>query len=171
MSVCVFCYVLLTGQKRSLSKCNFFFQNGVIAIDQFLPKEVTTQDQEAGICTVSQYPTQAVRMISDMPSQFPSQSQNLRNTANKNVGSGVDNNETDSKISSIYSKKARLVEEPGLYNKVPSEVNSGIHVSEMNFSKDNIRNDAGEVMHTVPDVAAAIEDLLEQTSKVKLLIC
>ncbi|XP_061372178.1 uncharacterized protein LOC133314681 isoform X2 [Gastrolobium bilobum] len=140
-------------------------QNGVVAIDRFLPKEVTAQDQEAGICTVSQNPTQAVRMISDMPSQLPSQTQNLRNMANKNIGSGVDNHGTDSKITSIYSKKARPVEEPGLHEKVPSAVNSGIHVHDMNFSENNMLKDAGEVSHVVPDVAAAIEDLLEQTSK------
>ncbi|KAJ1397083.1 BRCT domain [Sesbania bispinosa] len=141
-------------------------QNGVIAIDQFLPKEVTAQDQEAGLCTVSQFPTQAVQMISDMPSQFPSQSQNLVNTTNKNVGGEMENNHaTDSKVSNIYSKKARLVDEPGLYDKVPS-VNSGTHVYDMNFSKDNMLKDTGEVSHAVPDVAAAIEDLLEQTSKV-----
>ncbi|XP_045806008.1 DNA topoisomerase 2-binding protein 1-A isoform X2 [Trifolium pratense] len=141
-------------------------QNGVIAIDQFLPKEVTTQDREAGVCTVSQFPTQAVRMINDMPSQFPSQSRSLRNTENQNVDSGVDNHGTRSKISSVNSKKARLMEEPGLYNKVPSTVNPGIHVSDLNLSKDNMLKDALEATHAVPDVAAAIEDLLEQTSKV-----
>jgi topoisomerase (DNA) II binding protein 1 len=110
-------------------------------------------------------------MINDMPSQFPSQSQSLRNTANQNVDGGVDNHGTRSKISSINSKKARLMEEPGLYNKVPSTVNPGIHVSDLNLSKDNPLKDAREATHAVPDVAAAIEDLLEQTSKVKMLIC
>ncbi|MCI19580.1 DNA topoisomerase 2-binding-like protein, partial [Trifolium medium] len=104
-------------------------------------------------------------MINDMPSQFPSQSQSLRNTANQNVDSGVDNHGTRSKISSVNSKKARLMEEPGLYNKVPSTVNPGIHVSDLNLSKDNMLKDAREATHAVPDVAAAIEDLLEQTSK------
>lgn len=147
-----------------------FFQNGVIDIDRFLPKAVTAQDQEAGICTVSQFPTQAVQMISEMPSQFPSQSQNSRNTANDHVGSGVGNHETESKIL-IPGKKARLMEEPGLCNKVPAAVNTGIHVFGSNFSEDNMLKDVGEVRHAVPDVAAAIEDLLEQTSKVKMLIC
>jgi len=217
-----------------------------------MPKEVTTQDREAGACTVSQFPTQAVQMIYDMPSQFPSQSQSSRHTANKNV----DNHRTHSKISSINSKKARLmeelslynkapstvnpgihvsdmnfskanmlkdaqeavqmindtppqfpsqlqsmrnmadknvdssdanhgthskissinsiksrlVEEPGMYNKAPSTVNLGIHVSDLNFSEDNMLKDDPEATHAVPDVAAAIEDLLEQTSKVKMLI-
>lgn len=145
----------------------FFFQNGVVAIDQFLPKEVTAQDRDAGICTVSQFPTQAVQMISDMPSQLSSQSQTLRGTTNKNVSCGVDNHETSFKIPSNYSKKARLVEEPCLSNKKPSASNSGIHADDKNFSKDNMLIDAGEAFHAVPDVAAAIEDLLEQTSKVK----
>ncbi|CAL5206616.1 unnamed protein product [Lathyrus oleraceus] len=140
-------------------------QNGVIAIDQFLPKEVTSQDREAGVCTVSQFPTQAVRMINDMPSQFPSQSQSLRSTTNKNVNTGVDNHRTRSKTSSVNSKKARLVEEPDQYNRVPSAVNSGSHVSDLNFSEDNKLKDAREVTHAGPDVATAIEDLLEQTSK------
>uniref|UniRef100_A0A1S3E5C7 DNA topoisomerase 2-binding protein 1-A n=2 Tax=Cicer arietinum TaxID=3827 RepID=A0A1S3E5C7_CICAR len=137
-------------------------QNGVIAIDKFLPKEVTPQDQEAGICTVSQFPTQAVRMINDIPSQFPSQSQSSRNTANKNVDSGLDNHETHSKISNINSKKARLMVEPDLYSKAPATVSSdsGIHVYNLNFSEKNTLKDALEVTHAVPDVAAAIEDLL-----------
>ncbi|RDY12355.1 Copia protein, partial [Mucuna pruriens] len=139
--------------------------NGVVAIDQFLPKEVTAQDQETGICTVSQFPTQAVQMISDMPSQFSSQSQTLRSMENKNVGCGVDNHETNFKLPSIYSKKARLVEEPCLSNKIPLASNSGIHAYDKNFSADNVLIDSGEVSHAVPDVAAAIEDLLEQTSK------
>ncbi|KRH06125.1 hypothetical protein GLYMA_16G005600v4 [Glycine max] len=140
-------------------------QNGVVAIDQFLPKEVTAQDRDAGICTVSQFPTQAVQMISDLPSQLSSQSQTLRGTTNKNVSCGVDNHETSFRIPSNYSKKARLVEEPCLSNKKPSASNSGIHADDKNFSKDNMLIDAGEAFHAVPDVAAAIEDLLEQTSK------
>ncbi|XP_020202421.1 DNA topoisomerase 2-binding protein 1-A [Cajanus cajan] len=141
-------------------------QNGVVAIDQFLPKEVTAQDREAGICTVSQFPTQAFDVTSDMPSQLSSQSQTLRSTADKNVSCGIDNHETNFKIPSIYSsKKARLMEEPCLSNKMPLASNSGIHPSDKLFSKDNMVIDDGEVCHAVPDVAAAIEDLLEQTSK------
>jgi len=150
--------------KRSTLHETFFFQNGVVAIDQFLPKEVTAQDREAGFCTVSQFPTQAAQMISDMPSQLSSQSQISRVIANKNVGRGADNHETSFKKPSIYSKKARLVEEPYLSNKMPSASNSGIHAYEKNFSEDNM------LIDVVPDVAAAIEDLLEQTSKVPELL-
>ncbi|XP_014502700.1 DNA topoisomerase 2-binding protein 1-A isoform X4 [Vigna radiata var. radiata] len=149
--------------------CEWIFecvkQNGVVAVDQFLPKEVTAQDREAGLCTVSQFPTQAAQMISDMPSQLSSQSQILRGITDKNVGCGVGNHETNFKKPSVYSKKARLVEEPCLSNKMPSASNSGIHAYGKNFSEDNTLIDGGEVCRTVPDVAAAIEDLLEQTSK------
>ncbi|XP_072069692.1 uncharacterized protein [Arachis hypogaea] len=138
-------------------------QNGVVAIDHFLPKEVTAQDREAGICTVSQFPTQAVQMISDLTSQFPNQSQNLTDKVNRGIYSGLASNGTDLKISNIQSKKARLVEDP---DKVSSAVYSGIHhFNGMNFSEDNTVKDAGQVPHAVPDVAAAIEDLLEETSK------
>ena len=109
-------------------------------------------------------------MISDMPSQLSSQSQILRGITNKNVGCGVDNHEANFKKPSVYSKKARLVEEPCLSNTMTSASNSGIHAYEKNFSEDNMIIDAGEVCLTVPDVAAAIEDLLEQTSKVQQLL-
>ncbi|CAJ1971926.1 unnamed protein product [Sphenostylis stenocarpa] len=145
-------------------------QNGIVAIDQFLPKEVSGQDLEAGICTVSQFPTQAAQMISEMPSQLSSQSQTLTGIPNKNVGCGVDNHETNFKKSNIYSKRARLVEEPCQSNKIPSASISGSHANGENFSRDNMLMDAGEVCLAVPDVAAAIEDLLEQTSKVQELI-
>ncbi|KOM48507.1 hypothetical protein LR48_Vigan07g221100 [Vigna angularis] len=104
-------------------------------------------------------------MISGMPSQLSSQSQILRGITDKNVGCGVGNHETNFKKPSVYSKKARLVEEPCLSNKMPSASNSGIHAYGKNFSEDNMLIDGGEVCRTVPDVAAAIEDLLEQTSK------
>ncbi|CAL0315479.1 unnamed protein product [Lupinus luteus] len=141
-------------------------KNEVVSVDQFLPKEVTDQDQEAGACITSQFPTQAARMISDMPSQFPSQSQDLRNIPNIYLSSEVDNHRTDSKISSIYHKKARLMEEHDLYDKVPFAVDSSIHVNNMSLSEDSVHKYVGEVSHAVPDVADAIEDLLEQTSKI-----
>ncbi|KAI4337857.1 hypothetical protein L6164_016226 [Bauhinia variegata] len=141
-------------------------QNGIVAVDPFLPKEVTAQDQEAGLCTVSQFPTQAVRMISaDSSSQFPSQSQNLTNTANHSVGSGVDNYGDNTKISSVYRKKARLLEEPVLYDKVSSKVDPNFPINDRNSTGDHMLEDKREVSYAVPDVAAAIEDLLEHTRK------
>ncbi|KAF7816812.1 DNA topoisomerase 2-binding protein 1-A isoform X1 [Senna tora] len=141
-------------------------QNKIVAVDEFLPKEVTAQDQEAGIFTVSQFPTQAAQILSgENSSQFSSRSQNLRNTP-KHICSRVDNHEVDAKISSIYSKKARLLEEPDLYDMVPSAVDSVTHIYDPISAGDNMLKDNNEVPQAVPDVAAAIEDLLEQTSKV-----
>ncbi|KAJ7965505.1 DNA topoisomerase 2-binding protein 1 [Quillaja saponaria] len=134
-------------------------QNRIVALDPFLPKEVTAQDQEAGFCTVSQFPTQAVRMIgADSPSQFHSQSENLKNTPVYKVHRESEKFRDETKISSKCSKKARIFEDHGL--------NSGYPMCDMNPTEDNILKDTGETSEAFPDVAAAIEDLLEQTSKI-----
>ncbi|KAI3669544.1 hypothetical protein L6452_40783 [Arctium lappa] len=86
-------------------------QNKIVASSQFLPKApaAAISDQEAGVSTMSQYPTQAVGMISaSQPTLDP-----------KVISGRVEN-----------------------------------------------RVKGGEVSKSVPDVAAAIEDLLEQTSKI-----
>lgn len=79
----------------NLGICNFFltvmrhfyiFQDKLVPPDSFQPRTVTSQDKEAGLCTVSQHPTQAVRMIS-FPSQSPSQPQGLMQNSRMNVGS------------------------------------------------------------------------------------
>lgn len=105
----------------------------------------------------------------DSSSEFSSQLQSLRNTSNQNVDSR-DNYGVDAKISSINCKRARLLEEPGLYDKVPAAVDSVTHIHDMNSTGGNMLKDISEVAQAVPDVAAAIEDLLEQTRKVKVLM-
>ncbi|PKA66789.1 BRCT domain-containing protein [Apostasia shenzhenica] len=45
-------------------------QDKLVPHDLFRPKSVTSQDKEAGLCTLSQHPTQAAHMIS-FPSQSP----------------------------------------------------------------------------------------------------
>lgn len=117
-------------------------QSDIVSLDNFHPEEVP-QNPESGLCTVTQYPTQAARLISmDSSSQLSSQSQNLR------------------KEDTVHSNKRwRLL-----------EVKSG---SDQEVRKHKtcaaveIHDDAKENGHGVPDVAAAIEDLLEQTSKVQ----
>ncbi|KAK1382848.1 hypothetical protein POM88_020583 [Heracleum sosnowskyi] len=53
--------------------------NKVVAPDSFCPNEITSEDREAGPCTVSQYPTQAVKMVSrGGASQLKSQSLDLK---------------------------------------------------------------------------------------------
>nr|POE67700.1 dna topoisomerase 2-binding protein 1-a [Quercus suber] len=141
-------------------------QNEVVALDSFCPKEVTVQDQEAGLCTTSQFPTQAVRMVSgDSPSCFPSQSQDLRNTATQCTFSRNDSFKEESEQSSVFNKRAKLLEDDEQKDLPSSKVHLRDPIN-LNAIGDNITKDNGEVSHAVPDVAAAIEDLLEQTSKI-----
>lgn len=104
---------------------------------------------------MSQYPTQAIRMVSTADaSQLTSQS-----LEPKSIDARVDDSSIrkEVKYSAVCSKKPRLSEGgsvEGLLSSGPSHTNS---VPENN----------GEVSKSIPDVASAIEDLLEQTSKVK----
>ncbi|KAM7518765.1 hypothetical protein LguiB_017727 [Lonicera macranthoides] len=138
-------------------------QNAVIGTGPFCPKEVTSQDREAGLCTMSQYPTQAVRMSSgEDASQFPSQSHDPRNIQNQVNGTRSDIFREDAKYSNTCTKRARLLEDVRLKDSIPSAVNS----NDRNIFENKIIGNGGEVFNAVPDVAAAIEDLLEQTSKI-----
>lgn len=113
---------------------------------------------------MSQYPTQAVRMSSgEDASQFPSQSHDLRNIQNHVNGTRSDIFREDTKYSNTCTKRARLLEDDRLKDPIPSAVNS----NEQFFFENKIIGNGGEVFNAVPDVAAAIEDLLEQTSKVE----
>ena len=144
-----------------------YWQNEVVALDSFHPKEVTVQDQEAGLFTTSQFPTQAVRMVSgDSPSCFPSQSQDLRNTATQCTFSRNDSFKEESEQSTVFNKRAKLLEDDDRKDLPSSKVHLRDPIN-LNAIGDNITKDNGEVSHAVPDVAAAIEDLLEQTIKVK----
>ncbi|KAI8004418.1 DNA topoisomerase 2-binding protein 1-A [Camellia lanceoleosa] len=141
-------------------------QNEVVAPGPFCPKEVTSQDREAGLCTLSQYPTQATRMISgDNASQFPSQSQDLRNIQSRAIGTS-DNSREEAKFSSICGKRARLFEEDIDKGILSSGSNHSDPTCKMTSTGNNIPRNTGEVSNAVPDVAAAIEDLLAQTSKI-----
>ncbi|XWS21680.1 hypothetical protein CRYUN_Cryun30bG0075000 [Craigia yunnanensis] len=146
-------------------------QNKVVSLDPFFPKEITAQDREAGLCTVSQFPTQAVQMVSvDIPSQFMSQSQDLRTQAlgvkNESIiGGRNDGSRDEAKQSNVHLKRARHLEDDdqnGLFA-------SGVHLCEPvldeNPTENNKAKIAGEAAQVLPDVATAIEDLLEQTSK------
>ncbi|XP_020573564.1 DNA topoisomerase 2-binding protein 1 isoform X2 [Phalaenopsis equestris] len=114
-------------------------QDKLVPTDSFQPRPVTSQDKEAGLCTVSQHPTQAVQMIS-FPSQTQSQPQGLMQNSRMNVDSSSD--EKRLKISELdrntrASKRHKVVDAP----------------------KENCK--------TGPDVADAIEDLLAQSGKIQ----
>uniref|UniRef100_A0A803R0B0 BRCT domain-containing protein n=1 Tax=Cannabis sativa TaxID=3483 RepID=A0A803R0B0_CANSA len=143
-------------------------QNKLVPFDQFSPKEITAQDQEAGLCAMSQFSTQAAQMMSgDMPSQSTSRSEKIKTSLNGIIGSSKESF-GGAKHTSTLHKKARLLEDSGKLNMLSSGVHPNDSISNANNS---IRNDVvakgtDKVSHVVPDVAAAIEDLLEQTSKI-----
>lgn len=146
------------------------WQNKLVPLDLFSPKEVTAQDQEAGLCTMSQFPSQAVRTISgDNPSQFPSHSRNIRTSPSRVIGgrNGSVGEGEGAKHLSTLSKKARLLEDEVQKCLLSTGVHGSAPVCNTNSGDDNMAKDTNEMSRVVPDVAAAIEDLLEQTSKVK----
>lgn len=141
-------------------------QNKIVSADPFYPKEVTSEDREAGACTVSQFPTQAFRMISgDTASQHQTQPQELINVRTE-AFAGRSTAKEEMKYSSRWNKKARLleVEEPNCsLSCSPKESNAFCRAI---LPEKNLTGSTNEGSLAVPDVAAAIEDLLEQTSKV-----
>lgn len=116
---------------------------------------------------MSQFPTQAVQMVSaDGPSQFVSPSPDLRTRSAQAIGSKNDSLSNEAKMLSFNSKRTRISEDRGHMDVLSSEVQLSDSVCNMKSSRDNISKENVENSHVGPDVAAAIEDLLEQTSKV-----
>ncbi|KAK4372086.1 hypothetical protein RND71_007470 [Anisodus tanguticus] len=140
-------------------------QNNIVSADPFYPKEVTSEDREAGVCTTSQFPTQAVRMISGDTASQPQTQPQLINVRTE-VFAGRSIAKEEMKYSSRLNKKARLlvVEEPNCsLSCLSNEINASCGE---NPPEKNLTGNTKEGSSAVPDVAAAIEDLLEQTSKI-----
>ncbi|PSS19454.1 [Protein-PII]-UMP uridylyl-removing enzyme like [Actinidia chinensis var. chinensis] len=136
----------------------------------FCPKEVTSLDREAGLCTMSQYPTEATRMISgENSSQFQSVSDDLRTVHTEAIGRSHSSRK-EAKVSTFSCKRARLLEDYSYKGLQSSGLNQSNSISRIISSGNNILQNNGEVSLAILDVAAAIEDLLEQTSKVKLTV-
>ncbi|GAB4844132.1 hypothetical protein Ancab_037439 [Ancistrocladus abbreviatus] len=143
-------------------------KNEVVPLDPFYPKEVSAEDQEAGLCTVTQYPTQAVCLVSgDNSLQLSSQFQDLRKPS---IPYALDRTNSDGEGMedlTCSNKRARLLEKnsqidalapcPGLSKNIPTRNNP---------MDENIKDNGRGYSSSAPDVAAAIEDLLEQTSKI-----
>ncbi|KAF6170501.1 hypothetical protein GIB67_031909 [Kingdonia uniflora] len=128
----------------------------IVSMDPFRPKDVTAQDREAGLCTTSQYPTQAVSMVfEDYPSQLPSRLQIPRNR------------QTCTADNSSSKKRARDLEDVTNSDLHSTLVSEDVSQSKEKFTVPNKPGDIGEVSHAVPDVAAAIEDLLAQSNKIQ----
>lgn len=142
-------------------------QNEVVYVDSFCPKEITAHDRQAGLCIMSQYPTQAAQMISaDKGSQLPTQSHDLGDIPTQSICNRSDRFNEEARHSSVHTKRARLLEDESQKTVPPSGAQDMDFISKMNSSGTTITAVAEETSHVVPDVAAAIEDLLEQTSKI-----
>ncbi|KAG5525116.1 hypothetical protein RHGRI_031707 [Rhododendron griersonianum] len=138
-------------------------QDDVVAPGPFVPREVTSQDREAGLCTMSQYPTQATRMVTgDTPSQFPSQFQDLRNIQAQASGRSGSSME-EANVPSFHCKRARLLHDDRNKGLISSTSN---HSDPTSSTGNNLLQKTEEASNAVPDVASAIEDLLEETSKI-----
>ncbi|XP_057790006.1 uncharacterized protein LOC131006872 [Salvia miltiorrhiza] len=136
-------------------------QNKVVDVKGFFPKELTSQDRQEGSFFMSQYPAHSDRITSvDDISQHPSQQQDLGNV--HTIDSLVI--ARDVEICSRGSKRARLLGQDSIKQ---SSCDSAVDnfVSRTNHAENNTENNG--VSSVVPDVAAAIEDLLEQTSKIQ----
>ncbi|CAI9266608.1 unnamed protein product [Lactuca saligna] len=150
-------------------------QNKVVDWSGFLPKEATASEREAGMCTMSQYPTQAARMVSTAGAS-QSQSQDLK-TIDGHGQSQLDDNrrgsirkEVKSKSKVMGSKRSKLSTESGTESSGLNVLDSVCRIISTTQNKateiDLGGGGGGGVFKSVPDVAAAIEDLLEQTSKI-----
>ncbi|XP_042476122.1 DNA topoisomerase 2-binding protein 1-A-like isoform X2 [Macadamia integrifolia] len=148
--------------------CECIMQDKIVALDQFLPKEATAQDREGGLCTMSQYPTQAACMISRGVSfQLPSQSQVMTKIETNVVCSRSESFSEGAKHSSLSIKRPRLVDDDSQTDFFSSEIHQDGSLCKIESMRNRVSEDGGEISHAVPDVAAAIEDLLAQTSKIQ----
>ncbi|XP_038898756.1 DNA topoisomerase 2-binding protein 1 isoform X2 [Benincasa hispida] len=137
-------------------------QSKIVSLDLYRPKEVTAQDRAAGLCTVSQFPTQTVqRIASESESQFPIHSAIPRDQSTGTNSSSIGEVEQIS-----FTKKRRKFLDEAIQKRSLFVGNSSTHFDcNLNSTKETTSKSSVVTSH-VPDVAAAIEDLLEQTTKI-----
>ncbi|KAG6735241.1 hypothetical protein POTOM_062217 [Populus tomentosa] len=106
-------------------------------------------------------------MSGENASQFITQPQGLRNSSAQTGGSLINSFMEEAQQSIDICKKAKIFKE----NDQKSLLSSRVHLSDStlntNSTEGDNAKDNGESSHDIPDVAAAIEDLLEQTSKIQ----
>lgn len=106
-------------------------------------------------------------MSGENASQFITQPQGLRNSSAQIGGSLINSFMEEAQQSIDICKKAKIFKD----NDQKSLLSSRVHLSDstlnMNSTEGDNAKDNGESSHDIPDVAAAIEDLLEQTSKIQ----
>ncbi|KAF3787341.1 DNA topoisomerase 2-binding protein 1 [Nymphaea thermarum] len=141
-------------------------QDTVVSTDLFLPKAVTAQDIEAGICTMSQYPTQAGQLISgEVSSQWRKNDPGM--VRRKINGHGFPGGEEQSRELNkrMRGTESSISKDVGLTEIFCCQEN----VSEVLKTKKNqeLGESAPESEGMISDVAAAIEDLLAQSRKMQ----
>lgn len=140
--------------------------------DNFHPKELTTQDRDAGVGLPSQFHTQFVPMASrDNGSLLVSHSDDREETQST-AGKGEVNNRLEeiAREQSSQSKKAKLSRDDGQESDVfPVGKYSSNCTRPLKFGDGIVSENDVASSREVPDVADTIEDLLEHTSKVSTL--
>ncbi|XP_077224366.1 transcription coactivator isoform X2 [Tasmannia lanceolata] len=142
----------------------------MVALDPFRPKPVTAQDRESGLCTQSQYPTQAAHIVSgDISSHLQSDSHGPVNMPTQTTGARSNSFSDEAKYSIASIKRAKNSELGRHRDSFSAEISAHQDVisCQMNSTKNSISEDCGEGSHAVPDVADAIEDLLAQSNKIQ----
>ncbi|KAL8144099.1 hypothetical protein V2J09_017131 [Rumex salicifolius] len=141
-------------------------QDKVVALDSFRPKEPSDRDLRAGLCTLSQYPSQAVQVLSGDSSQRSTQSLTLKPVTENTKMLGNSSRKED-EATMLPRKKTRLFGEVNSADGLGLLSGSDKVVSPSLSSRGgNTQLYPKENSQAVPDVAAAIEDLLEQTTKI-----
>ncbi|XP_073142142.1 uncharacterized protein [Henckelia pumila] len=138
-------------------------QNKVAELKAFFPKEPTSLDR--GLSTVSQYPSQSVRMLSEDDASQPMKSQDLRNT--QTVVSNKCLVRHGPKQLNNYSKRAKVLGNDNVKIPLSCVSKDDTSVNMKNPAENSTTISMTGASLVVPDVAAAIEDLLEQTSKIQ----
>ncbi|XP_016899871.2 uncharacterized protein LOC103487611 isoform X2 [Cucumis melo] len=138
-------------------------QSKIVSLDLYRPKEVTAQDRAAGLCTVSQFPTQAAPMIANESiSQFP-----IHSTIPRDQSAGTNSSSIEAVEQISSTKKKRKFFDEAI-QKRPLFLGNSSTQSDCNLNSTKQTTSKSSVVTThVPDVASAIEDLLEQTTKIQ----
>ena len=129
----------------------------------YRPKEVKAQDRAIGLCTVSQFPTQAAPMIANESiSQFP-----IHSAIPRDQSAGTNSSFIGAAERISSTKRRRKLFDEAIQKRSVFVGNSSTQSDcNLNSTKQTTSKSSVVTSH-VPDVASAIEDLLEQTTKVK----
>ncbi|CAA7013438.1 unnamed protein product [Microthlaspi erraticum] len=144
-------------------------QNQVVCPDKFHPKELTTQDRDAGVGLPSQLHTQFVPVASrNNGSLLVSHSDDREET--QTAGNGCGKTELNNRLvetgreQSSQSKKAKLSRDGDVFpvGEYPRNCTLPLKFGDGVVSRNDVASS-----REVPDVADTIEDLLQHTSKIQ----